>query len=248
MNSNGLIQFQNPDFGSICALEKDGAPWFVGKGVAEALGYSNPRDALDKHVDEEDKGVAKCDTPGGRQSMTIINESGLYSLILSSKLPGAKAFKRWVTAEVLPSIRTSGGYTRAPGDPAKEQLAEAKLRNARARESAMWLKIAAAVESPSYRQVCASYASAALAGSAVIPLPAAAGKFFTATEVGQMFGVSANRIGAIANANGLKTEQFGRWFHDKSPYSSKEVMAFRYNQAAVEAFTALLQAGKEAQT
>ena len=85
-----------------------GEPWFVGKDVAQVLGYSNPRDALNKHVDNEDKGVAKCDTPGGMQDLTIINESGLYSLILSSKLPGAKKCKRWVTSEVLPAIRKNG--------------------------------------------------------------------------------------------------------------------------------------------
>ncbi len=88
-----------------------GEPWFVGKDVAEALGYSNSRKALLDHVDEEDKGVTKRDTLGGKQPITIINESGLYSLILSSKLPSAKEFKRWVTSEVLPQIRKTGGYT-----------------------------------------------------------------------------------------------------------------------------------------
>lgn len=95
-------------------MEVNGEPWLVGKDVALALGYSNPRDALAKHVDLEDKGVAKCDTPSGTQEMTIINESGLYSLVLSSKLPGAKKFRRWVTSEVLPSIRKteiSWGYS-----------------------------------------------------------------------------------------------------------------------------------------
>ena len=87
-----------------------GETYFVGKDVAKALGYKNSRDALNKHVDSDDKGVAKCDTLGGAQKVTLINESGLYSLILSSKLPQAKAFKRWVTAEVLPQIRQTGGY------------------------------------------------------------------------------------------------------------------------------------------
>ncbi|MCR4917143.1 MAG: Bro-N domain-containing protein [Prevotella sp.] len=79
--------------------------FFVGKDVAKALEYSNTRDAIGKHVDNEDKGVVKCDTLGGSQDLSVINESGLYSLILSSKLPQAKAFKRWVTSEVLPQIR-----------------------------------------------------------------------------------------------------------------------------------------------
>ena len=89
---------------------KSGEPWFVGKDVAEILGYSNPRDALSKHVDEEDKDVAKCDTLGGTQDFTTINESGVYSLIIRSKLPSAKRFKKWITQEVLPSLRKHGAY------------------------------------------------------------------------------------------------------------------------------------------
>ena len=85
-------------------------PYFVGKDVAMILGYSNTRDALSRHVDGEDKGVAKLDTLGGRQNQTIVNESGLYSLILSSKMPQAKEFKHWVTSEVLPAIRNHGAY------------------------------------------------------------------------------------------------------------------------------------------
>ena len=102
---NDLQIFNSPEFGEIRAVELDGEPWFVGKDVATALGYTNSRKALSDHVDEEDKGVTKCYTPGGEQEMTIINESGVYSLIFSSKLPKAKEFKRWVTSEVLPSIR-----------------------------------------------------------------------------------------------------------------------------------------------
>ncbi|MGL9869218.1 phage antirepressor KilAC domain-containing protein [Enterococcus sp. DIV0691] len=85
-------------------------PYFVGKDVAEVLGYSNTQKAILNHVDEEDKGVTKWDTLGGKQNMTIINESGLYSLILKSKLPSSKKFKRWVTSEVLPQIRKHGMY------------------------------------------------------------------------------------------------------------------------------------------
>ena len=95
---------------AVRTLLRDNEPYFVGKDVAEILGYSNPRDALSKHVDSDDKGVAKCDTLGGTQQTTIINESGLYSLILSSKLPKAKKFKHWVTSEVLPTIRKHGAY------------------------------------------------------------------------------------------------------------------------------------------
>ncbi len=107
---NEPMVFDNPDFGSIRTVEIDGEPWLVGKDVAAALGYSNPRKAIADHVEKEDRGVTKCDTPSGTQTMTIINESGLYSLVLSSKLPDARKFKRWVTSEVLPSIRKTGGY------------------------------------------------------------------------------------------------------------------------------------------
>lgn len=122
--------FNNPEFGQIRTIDRDGEPWFVGRDVAEALGYSNTKDALMKHVDEEDKQILQRSqiatienhipkaalpmnfVPGDipNRGLTIINESGLYSLVLSSKLPTAKKFKRWVTSEVIPSVRKHGGY------------------------------------------------------------------------------------------------------------------------------------------
>lgn len=116
---NELQIFNNPEFGEIRTIEIDGEPWFVGKDVAAALGYEKPRNAIAAHVDEEDKKEAPIQGAlGGLQNMTIINESGVYALIFSSKLPGAKKFKRWVTSEVLPEIRKTGTYT-AP-DMSKE--------------------------------------------------------------------------------------------------------------------------------
>lgn len=93
---NNLKNFKNEEFGKIRTLERKGESWFVGKDVAEVLGYANPQKAVRAHVDEDDKGVNKMDTPGGKQETIIINESGLYILILSSKLPSAKQFKRWM--------------------------------------------------------------------------------------------------------------------------------------------------------
>ena len=107
---NKLQVFKNEEFGEIRTFEIDGEPYFVGKDVASVLGYKEPRSAVSKKVDEEDRGVSKIATPSGTQEMTVINESGLYSLILSSKLPTAKKFKRWVTSDVLPSIRKHGTY------------------------------------------------------------------------------------------------------------------------------------------
>ena len=111
---NDLQIFSNSEFGNIRTVTIDGEPWFVGKDIAEALGYSNSRKALIDHVDNEDKGVTNRYTLGGTQNLTIINESGLYSLIFGSKLDSAKKLKRWVTSEVLPAIRKSGHYE-APG-------------------------------------------------------------------------------------------------------------------------------------
>ena len=103
--------FENEEFGQVRTISIDGEPWFVGKDVAEALGYSKARNALMKHVSEEDKKDAPFQGPlGGVQTMVIINESGLYSLIFGSKLESAKRFKRWVTSEVLPAIRKTGSY------------------------------------------------------------------------------------------------------------------------------------------
>lgn len=120
---NELMIFENPEFGKIRSVQLDGEAWLVGKDVAEALGYSNTRDALDRHVDQEDRNtVVNPDGNRGNPNMTIINESGLYSLVLSSKLPGAKRFRRWVTSEVLPALRRHGTYTMQTPKSAMELL------------------------------------------------------------------------------------------------------------------------------
>ena len=104
-------------------VEIDGQPWLVGKDIAEALGYAKPQNAIARHVDTEDQKVAPIQgTPGGEQAMLIINESGLYSLILSSKMPKAKAFKHWVTSEVLPALRRNGVYETVKAQQHIEQL------------------------------------------------------------------------------------------------------------------------------
>lgn len=134
---NDITIFRNEQFGEIRTMEKDGEIWFVGKDVAEILGYKKTENALAKHVDTEDKTLTPiqggCST--GSQKTYIINESGLYSLILSSKLPQAKEFKRWVTSEILPSVRKNGGYIAGQEELSGEELmaravlfAERKIR------------------------------------------------------------------------------------------------------------------------
>lgn len=124
---NELMIFNNPEFGNIRTMERDGAPWFVGKDVAAALGYKDATKAARERVDTEDRGVAKMDTPSGQQEMTIINESGIYALVLGSKLPTAKKFKRWVTSEVIPSIRKHGGYINGQENMTPEELMASAL-------------------------------------------------------------------------------------------------------------------------
>ncbi|MGO0884753.1 phage antirepressor [Clostridioides difficile] len=119
---NNLQIFKNNTFGEIRVVEIKEEPWFVGKDIAEKLGYKDTSDALKRHVDDEDKGGGEIPTPGGNQNMRLINESGLYSLILSSKLPNAKAFKRWVTNEILPSIRKTGGYIHTTKDMSDDEI------------------------------------------------------------------------------------------------------------------------------
>lgn len=239
MNTTDIQVFENVDFGKVRIIEMNGEPWFVGKDVAEILGYSNPRDALSKHVDDEDKNtVAIHDGNKGNPNQVIINESGLYSLILSSKLPKAKEFKHWVTSEVLPSIRKTGKYSarKEPSESTQARLINAKVRFARE------LQRLANIEtlSPTYKQILIAQAAEALTG-VPMELPRSEGKMYSAGEVGKMVGISANKIGRLAKEYDMKTDEFGAWYHDKSPYSSHEVDTFRYNDKAVERFKELVE-------
>ena len=119
---SSLITFENMEFGKLTIMEKDGEFFFIGKEVAEKLGYSNTRDALIRHVDTDDKADVVFHDGRQRRNMVSINESGLYSLILSSKLPQAKDFKRWITTEVLPSIRKNGGYLKNQEKMSNEEI------------------------------------------------------------------------------------------------------------------------------
>ena len=129
---NEMSIFENSEFGKLRCMTIENEPWFVGKDVAEILGYANPQKAVRDHVDDDDKGVNEMDTPGGVQTVMLINESGMYSLIMSSRLDGAKRFKRWVTSEVLPSIRKHGAYIK---DQDELSPAEIMARGLKAAES-----------------------------------------------------------------------------------------------------------------
>lgn len=222
---NELQVFENAEFGSVRTLVIDNEPYFVGKDVANILGYQNGSRDINRHVDEDDRCKSMVFDGNQKKETIVINESGLYSLILSSKLPAAKKFKRWVTAEVLPSIRKHGAYA-VPGVKFKEMDAEAKLNNSRARLSAMWMKISQQVNIPEYKQICASHAAKVLAGGEVIPLPEKTERYYSATELGQIYGVSANRIGKLMpyadKNNGLF--EIKECFNEKTQWSGTQTL------------------------
>ena len=204
--NNGLINFHHEMFGDIRAIEKDGEPWFVGKDVAEALGYSNARDALAKHVDNEDKKILtsqnatleKLSIPN--RGLTIINESGLYSLVLSSKLPQAKVFKHWVTAEVLPSIRRHGAYATAPTIEkiiASPEFGIALLKNLQ-QEQNMRREAEQRVRK---LQPLADYTALILACPETVSV----------SQVAQDYGMSAVAFNRILNRAGIQYSVGGQW-------------------------------------
>lgn len=241
---NEIMVFDHERFGRIRGIEIDGENWLVGKDVAERLGYQNPSKALADHVDDEDKLNNESLSSLGQRGGWLINESGLYSLVLSSKLPEAKAFRHWVTHDVLPALRKTGEYKmRRADDETRKKLADAKVRNAQSRQAALWIKMAElSGSSEVHKQICAAYASKALEGEMVLPLPAVE-KTYTAHEVGDRYGVSANRIGKLANRHGLKTAEYGMLVMDKAKGCSKDVESWRYNERGVQAIGELLRAG-----
>lgn len=232
MNENKLAVFANPDFGEVRTLEINGEPWFVGKDVATALEYSDTNKAIAMHVDDDDKLNDKTASSLGQRGGWLINESGLYSLIMSSKMEKAKEFKRWVTSEVLPSIRKTGSYDIRKDSrelDIEEKKADAMLEDVRIRKAELLMKMSTLNISPQASQALVSCASEVLTGIKCIPLPEV-DKTYSATEAGEIIGVSAAKIGRVANANGIKTEDFGIFVLDKAKGSNKQVTTFRYNE------------------
>ena len=233
--------FKNEQLGEVRVVEQDGEPWFVGKDVAGILGYKDTVNALKSHVDSDDKLGWQITTSGQAREMTVINESGLYSLILSSKLPQANLFMGGVTSEVLPSIRKTGSYTTSQKQSQDERLHIMEM-NARSRMAQTYLKLADVdTLSDTYKTILVSKASEVLAGKPVLPLPASKNdKAYSAKEIGDMFGISANKVGRIANQHNLKIPEYGEYRRDKSQYSAKEVDTWVYFENAVPEFSRIL--------
>lgn len=230
--------FNNTEFGEIRTMEINGEPWFVGKDIATALGYAKPENAVSNHVDSEDKTSTLIQGSGSnyKSKAIIINESGMYSLILGSKLEGAKRFKRWVTSEILPSIRKTGAYA------TDSAAAEYKTRELRIREmNAQARLINAETRRLTVLQKGKGLSQVAVDTLAVKAVERVTGKdlgdylpqvekTYSASEIGNALGITAAKVGRLANAHGLKTDEYGITVMDKSRYSSKEVASFRYNE------------------
>ena len=195
---NELTIFENPEFGAIRTVELDGEPWLVGKDVATALGYSNTRDALDRHVDPEDKNtVVNPDGNRGNPNMTIINESGLYSLVLSSKLPTARKFRRWVTSEVLPSIRRTGGYNLPKDYPsALRALADTEEK-----------RLALLAENEAQRQVIADFEPVRQYVDTILH---SKGSLAT-SQIAADYGISARALNRILHEEGIQHKVNSQW-------------------------------------
>ena len=235
---NDLQVFTNARLGKVRVKQINGQPYFVGKDIAEALGYSNASKAIMAHVHNDDKVYKMIDiadshngnVPKGKTKTALINESGMYALIFGSKLEQAKEFKHWVTSEVLPSIRKTGGYNAEISDEYKSKRLEIMMINAKARLMKEQNKrIELLIKNPEYTT------DEFTTDLTVIP------KVYTAAEVSTMLGISANKIGRIANANGLKTEEYGEWFKDKAKFADKEVPSFRYNQKGIDKLKELIE-------
>ena len=222
---NELQIFENPEFGSIRTITINNEPWFVGKDVAEVLGYSNPRDALSRHVDDEDKNtVVNPDGNRGNPNMTIINESGLYSLILSSKLPTAKQFKRWVTSEILPDIRKHGAYMTPDTLEAAILNPDYLIQLATALKDEREKRKLLETENAQQKQIIgelkprADYTDRILSNKGLV----------TITQIAKDYGMSGRKMNKILEDLHVQYKQSGQWllyaeYHDKGYTHSKTI-------------------------
>ncbi|KPI49951.1 hypothetical protein KW95_10865 [Clostridioides difficile] len=178
----------------------------------------------------------------------FLTESGVYKLIFKSRKEEAEKFQDWVTDEVLPSIRKTGTYSSNKPKDTKDESeikymnAQARLKNARAREAKIYLELADKVDIKEYKQIMYSKTTELISGEALIPLPKMERKTYSATEIGKMLGISANKVGGLANAYNLKTDEYGIKVWDKAKYSDKQVESFRYYENVIPVLEKALNA------
>ncbi|EGT3850080.1 Bro-N domain-containing protein [Clostridioides difficile] len=238
--SNNLQIFKNNDFGEIRTVEIDGKPYFVATDIARCLGYKDTTNAIKQHC----KWVVKHHIPHPQSKtktleVNVIPEGDMYRLITNSELPSAEKFEHWVFDEVLPSIRKTGTYSSKKSECSKDDSeikymnAQARLKNARAREAKIYLELADKVDIKEYKQIMYSKTTELLSGETLIPLPKIERKTYSATDIGKRLGISANKVGGLANAYNLKTDEYGIKVWDKAKYSDKQVPNFRYYENVI---------------
>lgn len=239
--SNNLTVFQNEQFGQIRTIDENGKIYFYGKDAAIALGYADSVNALKRHCRAKGVVFRHLLTEGGNQRIKFIDEGNLYRLITHSKLPEAERFETWVFDEVLPTIRKTGKFEahKATDDLKAQRVATAK-KNADIRSAKLLLQIADSTKTQ-YKEVLQAHATKLITGEFLLPLPEVKERTYSAGEIAELLGVSANKIGRLSNENGMKTEYYGKWFYDKSRHSDKQVETFRYYEKAIEVFRKLLE-------
>jgi prophage antirepressor-like protein len=240
MESTGSNALQVFDFEGkqVRVILRNGEPWWVLKDVCDVLELSNPTVVAERLDDDEKTKVDPKSSLGSRSNepVTVVNEGGLYNVILRSDKPEAKKFRKWVTSEVLPAIRKTGEYHTSAKNSQNEialKRADAQLNNSRVRIAKCireTIKDFVDILSPQSKQAIAAYIADTVTGQpGLIPLPVVE-KTYTASELGKQFGISANMIGRIANKHGLKTAEYGLEVLDKAKGHNKQVPSFRYNE------------------
>lgn len=252
-----LQVFTNPAFGQVRVIERDGEPWFVGKDVAAVLGYTDTAQAIRKHVRANHKGVVEMTTPGGKQPLTVIDEAGLYSLVLRSKLPQAEEFQEWVTAEVLPAIRKHGGYL----TPEKVQEAlmnpdvliqlATQLKQEQERNKALQ---ATAERLERDRDFLIEKRNTTTAAVMVKKRTSRTHSDFTITELAEVWELSAKRLRDVLKEEGWLMQIDGKGFHyptlkapqgalyiEQSSYFSKLSQTVRISPYGVQCVKQLLK-------
>jgi len=242
---NEIMLFNSEEFGQIRTIEnEDGTVLFFATDVANVLGYKNPHDAILKHC----KGVAKREVPHPQSKtktleVNVISNNDVIRLVTHSEMTKAQEIESWIFDEVIPTILKTGKYE-MPNKIKSDDRIKVQEMNARTRMANMYLKIAKEADTMSkeYKNILYSKSAEVLAGEMILPLPKTNSehKTLSATELGNIFGITANKIGRIANDYGLKTEEYGEFYRDKSRHSGKEVDSFRYYDGAIIKFEEIL--------
>ncbi|MBS6474843.1 MAG: Bro-N domain-containing protein [Clostridiales bacterium] len=237
-----LQLIKSAKFGEVQAdiYQRNNEPYMTTEQLGECLGYSHPKQAISKILERNDylknsdfSGVVKMGTPdGGTQNTRVFTEDGIYEITMLAKTDKAREFRTWIRG-ILKSLRK--GETKLVGmTQYQTMIANTRSENAKIRKAQILTRLAEQYNG-TYRQVLNSYATKELTGEHLLPLPELPRKTYTAAEIGDKLGISANKVGVLTNRHDLKTEQYGAWFCDKAKSCNKEVQSFRYFDNVIDA-------------